>query len=319
MASTTRTRRERAAHVGERHPIALLVLGVFVFSTGPVMVQWSDLTGPVLSFWRLWIGTGGLALLTLIHIRVTRRSPTREGWAWAGRAGIVFGLHQLMFMTAIKATSVVDVTLMQVLAPIVVAVMAVPMFGERPGPSFRLWSVVAVVGAAVVVAAGSTGPEGEPLGMLLAAGNVVMYAFFFLWSKQGRRYIDVVPFLLGATGTAALTVTAFVVLTGEKAGSAGRGDLALALLIAAVPGGIGHFVSTWPLRWVPANIPPLLHLAIPFLSGALAWLLLGERISLLHFLGGVLTIAGVAGAVRSSGGRRLVRDQANSGITSVAN
>ena len=302
----------RAAQLGERYPLALIVFGVFVFSTGPVLVQWSDVTGPVLSFWRLWIGVAGTGLLTLVHIRVSGRAPSREGWVWSGRAGIAFGFHQLMFMIAIKATSVVDVTLMQVLAPIVVAILAVPMFGERPGSRFRVWSLVAVAGAAVVAAAGSTGPEGEPAGMALAAGNVVLYALFFVWSKQGRGHIDVVPFLFGVMTLAAITVSAFVVVAGERPGSIDGGDLALAAAIALVPGGLGHFVSTWPLRWVPANIPPLLQLAIPFLSGGLAWLLLDEGITVLHVVGGCLTIAGVAGAIRSPAGRRLVVASASS-------
>lgn len=305
----TLTRRERAAGLGERHPIALIVIGVLVFSTGPVLVQWSTLTGPLLSFWRLWIGVVGTGLLTAVHVRVSGRRASTEGWKWSALAGVAFGVHQLMFMTAVKATSVVDVTLMQVLAPIMVALIAVRLFDERPGAQFRIWSVVAVVGAAGVALAGSSGPKGDPRGMALAAANVVMYAIFFIVSKRGRDHIDVIPFLFGAMTVAALTVSAFCLANGEAIGGTERRQLLIPLVMALVPGGIGHFVSTWPLRWVPANIPPLLQLAIPFLAGAMAWLLLDEGITLMHVLGGALTIVGVAGAIRSPGGRRMVRDQ----------
>ena len=76
-------------------------------------------------------------------------------------------------------------------------------------------------------------------------------------------------------------------------------------MLAVVPGTLGHFLSTYPLRRLPANIPPVIQLAMPFISGALAWLLLDERISVLHVLGGVVSIAGVVGALSSPGGRRL--------------
>lgn len=305
----TATRRERASGLGERHPIALIAFGVVVFSTGPVLVQWSTLTGPLLSFWRLWIGVIGTGLLTAVHVRVSSRRPSREGWKWAAWAGVAFGIHQLMFMVAVKATSVVDVTLMQVLAPIIVAVIAVRLFDERPGARFRVWSAVAVAGAAVVAVAGSSGPDGDPAGMALAASNVVLYAVFFVLSKRGRDEIDVIPFLFGTMTVAALTVSAFCVVTGEGFASTQPGQLWVPLAMAAVPGGIGHFVSTWPLRWVAANVPPLLQLAIPFLSGALAWVLLDEGITWMHVAGGALTIAGVAGALSSPAGRRLVREQ----------
>lgn len=299
------TRRRRLALAGERRPVALIWVGVLLFSLGPVLVGASSASGSVLSFWRLWIGVVVMGVATVVHVRVTGRRTDRLGWSWAARAGVVFGLHQLAFMSAIKATSVVDVTLMQVLSPMFVAVLAIPLFGERPGATFRLWSVVAVVGAGIVVLAGASGPEGAPLGMLLAVVNVAFFAVYFVWSKQGRGHIDVVPFLFGVVLAAGVTVSAYVVVAGESPGSATRKDLLLAAIIAVVPGALGHFVSTWPLRWVAANIPPVVQLTTPFLAGGLAWLLLDERITSLHLLGGLVTVAGVAGAILSPSGRRL--------------
>lgn len=54
-----------------------------------------------------------------------------------------------------------------------------------------------------------------------------------------------------------------------------------------------------------ANVPPVMQLATPFLAGGLAWLVLGQPVSGLHVVGGVLTIVGVVGALRSPAGRRL--------------
>lgn len=296
----------RLRALADRSPVALVVAGVLVFSVGPLLVRVSDVSGPVLSFWRLWFGVVLLGAATLVHARTTGTVPTRAGWTWAAKAGLAFAVHQLFFMSAIKATSVVDVTLMQVLQPVIVAVLAVRLFGERPGVRFRMWSLVALAGAIVVALAGSSGPQGDAGGMVLAVLNVVLYAVYFVWAKQGRDEIDVVPFLFGVVLVAGVTVGAWCVVAGEDVGSAGQGDLLAALAIAVLPGGIGHLLSTWPLRWVAANVPPLLQLAIPFLSGAMAWVLLDEGITRTHVLGGALTIAGVAGAILSPGGRRLV-------------
>ena len=263
-------------------------------------------SGPVLSFWRLWIGAVVMGALTLVQVRSSGRRPDRVGWTWAGRCGLAFGVHQLFFMVAIKATSVVDVTLMQVLQPVFVGVLAAVVFGERPGTAFRAWSVVAIAGAAVVVLAGAGGPDGEPLGMALAAANVLFFAFYFVWSKQARDHIDTWPFLWGVSATSLVIVTITFLFTGDSPGNVTTHDIYLAIAIAALPGAIGHFVSTWPLRWVPANVPPLLQLAIPFMASALAWVILGERIELGHVIGGAVTVVGVAGAICSPAGRRLV-------------
>lgn len=289
-----------------RRPLVLIGLGVLLFSVGPVMVASSNTTGPVLSFWRLWIGVVFLGSISFWQIRASGRRPDRIGWSWAGRCGAAFGVHQLFFMIAIKKTSVVDVTLMQVLQPIFVGVLAAVLFGERPGVRFRLWSLVAIAGAAVVVLAGASGPKGDPIGVAFAAANVAFFAVYFVWSKQARDHIDTVPFLFGVVVAAGVVVGLFVLVAREPVAAISARDLLIAGAIAVIPGGLGHFVTTWPLRQVAANVPPVMQLAIPFLSGGLAWIVLGQRITALHLVGGVVTIAGVAGSLLSPTARDLV-------------
>lgn len=300
---------DRIQSSASRHPLALVVFGVLLYSTGPVLLQASSVSGPVFSFWRLWFGVPVLGAAMLAQ---QGRSgwPSRAAWRWALWAGLAFGIHQLLFMTAIKVTSVTDVSLMNTLAPLVTAVGAAQMFGERPGARFRAWTVLAILGAALVVLGASTGPQGHPLGMTMAAANVVFFAVFFLLSKRARREIPVLPFLFGVIVIAAMTVTGFVVVADQAVGAVSSRDLMLAAIVAAGPGAVGHFVMTWPLRWVPANVPPVLRLGQPILSGLLAWWLLGEAITDVHLLGGALTLAGVCGAMLTPAGRAVAGDDA---------
>lgn len=286
----------------------LIVLGVFLYSTGPVMLQASSVSGPVFAFWRLWIGVAVLGAAALMQARRMGGWPGRRSWRWAVWGGLAFGVHQLLFLTAVKLTTVADVTLMNTIAPVVTAIGAAYVFGEHPGPRFHLWTVLAVAGAGVVAVGGSTGPSGDPLGMLMAAVNVVFFAAFFLLSKKGRDHLPVLPFLLGVMLVAALFVSAYALLAGEPVLSATGTDYLLAAAVAAGPGAVGHFVMTWPLRWVPANIPPVMRLAQPVISGLLAWWLLSEPITATHLIGGAIVIGGVCGAILSRSGRQMARE-----------
>lgn len=297
--------------IGRRAPIAPIALGVLLYSAGPVFVQASSVSGPVFSFWRLWFGVGVLGVATLVHRSVSDGRPARRGWRWALGAGVAFGVHQLLLFSAIKATTVADVTLVSTLSPIVTAVLALPFFHERPGAGFRLWSLVAMAGAAVVVVGASTSPEGDPVGMSLALASVVAFAAFFLLSKASRAALPVVPFLFGVMGVAAVVVTGYVAVTGGHVGAASSTDLLYAAIVAVGPGAMGHFVMTWPLRWVPANVPPVMRLGLPVLAGLWAWLFLGEPVTGWHLTGGLLTIGGVAGAVVSPSGRRFISEESD--------
>lgn len=279
-----------------RHPISLVWAGVLVYSTGPVIVAASSVDGPGFSLLRLIIGVPVLWLLAARSSDDDVVDPGKARW-WTLLAGVSFGAHQIALMTAVKLTSVTDVVLMNTLAPVVVTILAVPLFGERPGLRFRSWGLLAVLGAAVVAWAGSTGPSGDLRGMSLAVLNVVVFSVFFLCSKAARDHIAVWPFLARVISVAAVFVLAFVGLGTSPWPDPTGLDLVLAALLAMGPGAIGHFLMTWPLRWVPANLPPIVRLVQPFLSGGLAWLVLGQHITLTHIAGGALTIVGVGGAL----------------------
>jgi drug/metabolite transporter (DMT)-like permease len=78
--------------------------------------------------------------------------------------------------------------------------------------------------------------------------------------------------------------------------------------MAVVPGALGLIALTWPLGFLPANVPPLFRLATPAVAGMLAWIFLGEGFTRVHLVGGVIIIAGLSGAILSQAGRDLVAD-----------
>ncbi len=289
--------------------MAPIGVGVVLYSVGPVFVQASDASGPVFSFWRLWFGVLVLGIAALAHGAVTHQWPRLRALGWAVGAGVAFGIHQLLLFTAIKATTVADVTLLSALGPLVTALLALPFFGERPGTAFRVWSAVAMCGAAVVAVGGGSGPEGDPWGMALALGNVVFFAVFFLMSKGSRGRLALLPFLFGVMTVAAITVSGYVLVADESVGAVTSTDLSYAAIVAVAPGFLGHVVMTWPLGWVPANVPPVMRLGVPVLASIWAWWFLGETIALTHVGGGLLTLLGVGGAVLSPAGRRFVNGE----------
>lgn len=294
-----------AGRLGRRYPLALVAAGVVLYATGPVMLQASSLSGPVFSFWRLWTGVAVLGAAVGVQRLRGMAWPARRQWRVAVWAGVAFGMHQLLFFSAIRITTVVDVSLMNALAPVVTACGAFFMFAERPGPRFWGWAAVAIAGATLLAVAASAAPSGSPVGMAMALANVGFFAVFFLLSKKGRDHLPVLPFLLGTITVAAVVVSSYVLITRAPATDVRPVDLVLAGAVAAGPGAVGHFVMTWPLRYLPANIPPVMRLAQPFVAGALAWWLLGEPLSVRHLAAGALVVVGAAGTVLSREGRRL--------------
>ncbi len=294
--------------IARRYGIHLVSLGVLLYATGPVLAKSATTSGVLLSFWRLWFGVAVFAVALLIHRLSGRTIGTPSGLLWSAAAGASFSLNQMLFFTAVHRTSVVDATLMGTLGPIVVAAIALPLFGERPGRTFQFWSAVAMAGAAFVAIGGSTGPSGDAVGMAMAAGSTFFFALFFLISKKSRDDVPVVSFLTVAMTTAAIVVSAYVLASGAHPLTVSNHDLWRALAVAVIPGALGHAVMTWPMRYVPANIPPLLKLVQPVIAGGLAWAFLGDGVTPVHLIGGIVIIGAQFAAVYSPAGQTLVAE-----------
>ena len=307
------------------------------YSIGPVLVQVSDASAPVFAFWRGWLtilvtATGAATLRRVASRRHRRtsaglrtpagapgRSPvasTRTGvfpltvmWrAWWAPvvAGVLNGASTLAFIQAVKLTSVAGTALLLLMNPVLIALWAIPLFGERPGIRFRLWTLVALIGAAMVIMGGSSGPGGDPLGVALAVVSVVLLATQMVVTKVGRRTLDTVPMHMTTTVSGATFVTIFGLLAGHSFTDMTRTDVLCVLGVVALPATTSSLLMTWAVRWLPANVPPLIHLPIPFFAGALAWVVLDEVMTLNHLIGGAVTLVGVAAALLSSSGRRLL-------------
>ena len=289
-----------------RFPFLLISAGVLFYGTGPVLARSSETTGALISFWRLWFGVGVFGVALAIHVLSGRSLGTASGWRWALAAGSAFSLNQIMFFTAVKRTSVADASLMSTLSPVVVAVLAIPLFAERPARAFRWWSLVVALGAGFVILGSSSRGGGDIVGMLMALGSTTMFSIFFLISKWSRPQIPVVGFLAGTMTAAAIWVSVYVIVLGISPSEVSSADKWRALAMATIPGALGHVVMTWPLQYLPANVPPLMRLAGPVVSSSLAWLFLAEAITWVHVVGGIVILGGQAGAIRSPAGQSLV-------------
>lgn len=292
--------------LGSRRPLLLLSISTVAFSTAPVFIQASSTSGPVFAFWRSWVGIVATVAVVTLAGRVDLAFPRGREWWIPVWAGFFSAASTIMFMTAVKFTSVVDISLLTMLNPVLIALWAIPMFGERPGLRFRLWTVVAMFGSAVVILGGSTGPDGHPLGIALGTMSVLCWSLQFVSMKRARGTMDTIPLTVGVLAVSTLFVSLFCFVTRADIWNLSGADMLNVAGVVVVPGGIGAMLLFWSLRWVPANVPPLMSLPMPFLAAAMAWFFLGEGVTPVHVGGGAITLVGVATALLSRSGKALL-------------
>lgn len=273
----------------DRLALAAVVVVVVVWGSGAPAGKLTDAPGLVLVFWRLWLAVP----LMLAAAAISRRPVTLATLRRALPGGALFGLHLVLFFSALRETSVAVVTVVSALQPALVLLVAGPLFGERASTRQVALTLVAVGGVVGVVLGSDTGAAASPLGLLLAGANVVGFTAYFLVSKRTRTTLGGLEYFAAATLVAALVVSPVALLSGAPLGQLTGTDWLGAGFIV-VTGGIGHTLINWAHRYVDVSISSLAMLGVPVLSALAAWVVLDEAVTTTQAVCGVVVVAALA-------------------------
>jgi len=272
--------------------LGAVATAAIAFSWGFSIVKAISMGGPLLAMWRVGLGAATLSVLAVVF-----RSRWPRELRFVLLAGAAMGTHQILYILATQSTSIAIVTLIGALMPLLVAVMAQFMVGERFEWRVLVWALVALIGIGVVVGANLDDPSRSLTGDLLAIVNIVVFTTYFLAAKRSRMGgVGTIPLTAAVMWIALFFVAPVALLAGPFETPDGR-DFGLLALLTLGPGN-GHLLVNWAHDRVPASVSSLILLMVPLLASLWAHLVHGEPFGPLHMVG----IAVVAIAIE--GGRR---------------
>jgi drug/metabolite transporter (DMT)-like permease len=265
-----------------------------MFSSGPVIVKFVELSPAVVSFIRLLMGG---VILGAVGLVAGIRWP-RQQWVALLLAGVAFGGHQVAFISAVQHTSVAIVTLLVATQPLLVAVVSQPLLGEAVPRRLFLCTVAALIGVAVVLSGSVDHGSHSWSGDLWALANLGVWTAYFVLAKRIRTAgVSTLSFTV-AMMWLALLVVAPALLFESPGGLPTSRDWLLIALVALGPGN-GHLLLNWAHPRVRAALSSLALTLVPVLSSLWAWLALGEPYTIRHIGGMALVILAVEWGRRS--------------------
>jgi drug/metabolite transporter (DMT)-like permease len=273
--------------------VAAVLSVITTFSVLNVIVKIVHIPAVTFAFYRLWLGAGVMVLMAL----VTRRRLTWEKVRASAPGGLLCGFNILLFFLAIRATAITDVLIIAALQPALTLMVAGPLFGERVTRYEVGWTLVSLAGVLLVTVGQSGTPVWSLGGDLLAVGALVVWTVYFLVSKRVRQDVPAVEYMTTVTLVAAVVITPVALLSGQPLGGIRIQDwLWLGLFLVGAQG--GHVLLAWAHAHVDVSVSSLLILAEPVVSATAALVFLGEPITALAILGGVVGLVAVAAIVR---------------------
>jgi drug/metabolite transporter (DMT)-like permease len=299
LAPVTTTSTGQAAAAAEARDVSRGLIGagiaVCAWSTGTILAKYIDMGSMAIGFYRFaffavmiiaWMRMRG----TPFRLRIMRDSM------WGGLA---LGADIALFFSAIKLTSVVNATIIGSMQPIVVGVIAATVFGEKVGLRNALWSLVALGGTVVVVTAAAGDAVNDWRGDLLALAAMLSWSAYFIASKNSRKAMTSTEFTAGTALWTALICAPLGFVFGQDMSWPSTTNWMLLIAMAISSGLIGHAMMNWSLVRIPLWVGSTFTLLIPVFSALLAWVVLGETVTLVQGIAMAVVIGALAVVVHN--------------------
>jgi drug/metabolite transporter (DMT)-like permease len=256
---------------------------------GGIFAALTFASGPVVAFYRLWLGA---TLLTIITYSIGQRLS----WAtirhtWPG--GVFLAGDMIMFYSAVRLTSIVDVTVIGAFQPALVLLVARRMFNERLGRWDVFWIIVAMAGVTIAVLGPSSAVHHRLEGDLLSVGALLSFTAYWLLSKRAREKTQAMEYTAGVTIVAAVVTSVFVLASSQALTRVHPMDWVWIVLLALVPGS-GHLLMNWAHRFVDASVSSALSCLAPLVAAVLAIPILGQSLSALQVVGELIGLTAIA-------------------------
>lgn len=291
-AATVSDRQPRLSHA---QAVGLMVLATLLWSiAGVVTRQLSSARSFEVTFWRsFFTAVAFLVLLPLWQGRgVWLRVPWRSGWLWL--SGLCWAVMFTSFMVALTMTTVAQVLVTMATGPLMTAVLARLVLGQRQPARTWIAIVVAGLGMAGMYASqidwsGQGGHQwGAWVAFLVPLAGSVQWILAQRSQLHGQR-LDLVPSvllggMLSALGTLPLALPM----------QASSTDLAWLALLGAFQLAVPCSLAVVCSRVLPAPEVALLALLEVLFGIALAWVGANEVPGREVLLGGSVVMAALA-------------------------
>lgn len=269
-----------------------LVLGAVLIGFAAIIVRLVEVGPTAAAFWRLAVA---VPVLGLARAAQPKRDapPDRMAIGLMLIAGVAFAFDLALWHRSIHLTSVANATLMSNLSPVFIALTMHFGFGDRHPPRFWIGLVVALAGAAALVADSFTISRETAVGDLMAIGTAVFYAVYQLLVSRSRRRYTALDVMFWASLAGALTLLPMSLAFGERIAPTGLREVLLLVALGLVVHIGGQGLIAWAQAHVTASFASVTLLVQPVAAALFAWLLLGEGFGALQAGGGLLILSGI--------------------------
>jgi len=273
-----------------------VLLVVFLWGIGPLFVRAVDASALTIAAARNWVAL-----------------PVAFGIAWLAKAtinwrvlrvaipgGLAFACAQTLGFASFHETSLANAAIISALSPLVIVIVAVPLFGERLTSRQVLLMACAFAGVLAVVLGAEGGGGASMFGDLLAFGSLFAMTGYLLLMKHARMSdadIDAAAYVAGVFLVCAIVVTPVDLIWGDSLAAVTGIDWLWIVLLAVLAGCLGHTFMTWAQRHVNVGVASIMVLGTTVVTAAGGWVFFDQALTAVQIVGGMIVLIALSGVL----------------------
>jgi len=281
--------------------LAALIGGALI-GLAPIAIRISEVGAHATNMWRFLFALPILAL----WMGASKTIPSQRQAILLLVAGLMFGVEISLWAAALGLTTVANATLLVNLTPVFAAGIGWVLFKERISLTVLGGGVTALVGAVILAMAraqANGGPAGSDaqglLGDTLAFSGAVLYAGYLLIVRGLGKNVSVGGVMFFGTLAATAVAASASYLSGEVMLPQSWTGWALLIALGVFVQVGGQGAIAYGVGRLPIVISTVLLWTQPLVAAALSWIMFGEALGPLAFVGGALILAGIYVVQRS--------------------
>lgn len=272
-------------------PRIALVIGIICISIFPILVK-LELAPPIVSaFYRMAIAAVVLVPFALISGKF--RIPSLKMFWLTLVCGGLFALDVTVWNIAIQESTATQATLLTNLSPVWVGIGAFFFLKNKPTFNFWIGTVVAIIGMITLVGFHFFLDLDFNLAFIFAILSGIFYAIYMLVSKFVLYEVEVVPFITLSTLTSAIVLAMLSYANNEPfTGYSNEGWLVF-LIQGIVCQLMAWLLLGYATKHMRATRVSVSLLGQAVLTTLLAWMFIGEEVTIQMLVGGVILLFGI--------------------------
>ncbi|MGM9987276.1 MAG: DMT family transporter [Bacillaceae bacterium] len=270
---------------------SLFFFSIVAISTSAIFAKFTTASPSILSMYRLWF-----ACLLLLPMAWKKREQMvtigRKGWLSLAGAGFFLAMHFFLWYSSLLYTSIASSTIILALQPVISLVGGFFFFRDKVNRLTIGSMCIAIIGA-MMIGWGDLGLSKKAIiGDFLSFVSVIMVVFYLLIGQNMVKKVSHWIYTFFVFAFAAITLTIINIGTQQPFFDYRIQDWIIFFCLALIPS-CAMVIHNWLMNYVTATTISMGILGEPLGASALAYVILGEQLSVFQWGGGILVIIGV--------------------------